>query len=161
MAGQLAALRELTLLHAPNINSYKRFADGSFAPTAVAWGRDNRTCSLRVVGHGPATRMELRSPGADVNPYLTLAAIIAAGLHGIDSELELEPALEGNAYVADKPHLPGTLRDARDLFADSAIARAAFGEEVVAHYVNAADVELAAFDAAVTDWERFRGFERL
>ncbi len=161
MAGQLAAVQELTLFHAPNVNSYKRFADGSFAPTAVAWGRDNRTCSLRVVGHGPATRMELRSPGADVNPYLSLAALIAAGLHGIDNELELEPPCEGNAYVADKPELPGTLRDAKDLFAASDIAREAFGEDVVAHYVNYAQVELDAFDAAVTDWELRRGFERL
>jgi glutamine synthetase len=161
MAGQLAAVRELTLFHAPNINSYKRLAAGSFAPTAVAWGRDNRTCSLRVVGHGPATRMELRSPGADVNPYLSLAALIAAGLHGIDNQLPLEPAYEGNAYVADKPHLPTSLRDARDLFAESAIARDAFGADVVAHYLNYARVELDAFDAAVTDWERVRGFERL
>jgi glutamine synthetase len=161
MAGQLAAVQELTLFHAPNVNSYKRFAEGSFAPTAVAWGRDNRTCSLRVVGHGPATRMELRSPGADVNPYLSLAALIAAGLHGIDNELELEPALEGNAYVADKPHLPANLRDARALFADSAIAREAFGQDVVDHYLNYAQVELDAFDAAVTDWELRRGFERL
>jgi glutamine synthetase len=161
MAGQLAALRELVLFHAPNVNSYKRFAHGSFAPTAVAWGRDNRTCSLRVVGHGPATRMELRCPGADVNPYLSLAALIAAGLHGIENELALEPAYEGNAYDADKPHLPTSLRDARDLFADSAIARDAFGPDVVAHYLNYAQVELDAFDAAVTDWELKRGFERL
>ena len=161
MAGQLAAVQELTLLHAPNINSYKRFAAGSFAPTAVAWGRDNRTCSLRVVGHGPATRMELRSPGADVNPYLSLAALIAAGLHGIDNELELEPAMEGNAYTSDKPELPKSLRAARDLFAESAIAREAFGDDVVDHYLNYAKVELDAFDAAVTDWELRRGFERL
>jgi glutamine synthetase len=161
MAGQLAVLRDLSLLHAPNVNSYKRFAEGSFAPTAIAWGRDNRTCSLRVVGHGPATRMELRCPGADVNPYLSLAAIIAAGLHGVDSELALEAAYEGNAYVADKPHLPTTLRDARALFAASQIALDAFGPDVVAHYLNCAQVELDAFDSAVTDWERFRGFERL
>jgi glutamine synthetase len=161
MAGQLAALRDLALFHAPNVNSYKRFVHGSFAPTAVAWGRDNRTCSLRVVGHGPATRMELRCPGADVNPYLSLAALIAAGLHGIDQELPLEPAYEGNAYDADKPHLPTTLRDARDLFAGSAIARDAFGPDVVSHYLNYAQVELEAFDAAVTDWELRRGFERL
>ncbi len=161
LAGQLAAVRELTLLHAPNVNSYKRFAAGSFAPTAVAWGRDNRTCSLRVVGHGPAKRIELRSPGADVNPYLTLAAMIAAGLHGIDQGLELEPALAGNAYTSDKPTLPGNLREAQGLFAASDVARAAFGQEVVDHYVNAAQVELDAFDSAVTDWERFRGFERL
>ncbi len=161
LAGQLAALRELTLLFAPNVNSYKRFAPGSFAPTAVAWGRDNRTCALRVVGHGPGLRVENRLPGADVNPYLALSAMIAAGLHGIDRELELEPVLEGNAYTSDKPRVPHTLRDARDLFADSAIAREALGDEVVEHYLNAARVELDAFDAAVTDWELCRGFERL
>jgi glutamine synthetase len=162
LAGQLACLRELTLLLAPNINSYKRYAKGSFAPTAVAWGNDNRTCSLRVVGHGPGLRFENRAGGSDLNPYLAISAIIAAGLHGVDDKLELEPAYEGNAYEAtDKSRLPGTLRDARDLFATSDVARAAFGEEMVAHYVNAADIELTAFEAAVTDWERFRGFERL
>jgi glutamine synthetase len=161
VAGQLAHLRDLTLFLAPNVNSYKRFAAGSFAPTAVAWGRDNRTCSMRVVGHGPALRVENRLPGADVNPYLALAAMIAAGLDGIDRELELEPPCEGNAYEADLPHVPATLRDARDLFAGSDLAREAFGQEVVDHYLNNARVELAAFDAAVTDWERVRGFERL
>jgi glutamine synthetase len=161
LAGQLATLRELTLFLAPNINSYKRYQVGSFAPTAVAWGRDNRTCAYRVIGHGPSLRIECRVPGGDVNPYLALAAMIAGGLHGVDAGLELEPRLEGNAYTADKPHVPATLRDARDLFADSSVARAAFGDEVVAHYLNNAAVELAAFDAAVTDWERHRGFERL
>jgi glutamine synthetase len=161
LAGQLACLRELTLLKAPNINSYKRFAEGSFAPTAVAWGRDNRTCSLRVVGNGPAKRVESRLAGGDVNPYLAIAAMIAAGLHGIDKELELEDPVEGNAYTSGKPHVPSTLQSARDLFAESAMAREAFGEEVVAHYLNNADVELRAFEAAVTDWERVRGFERL
>jgi glutamine synthetase len=162
LAGGLAALRELTLLLAPNVNSYKRFADGSFAPTAVAWGNDNRTCAFRVVGHGPGKRFECRVPGGDVNPYLALAAMIAAGLDGVDRGLELEPPYTGNAYVSgDKPHVPGTLREARELFADSALARSAFGDEVVEHYVNMADVELAAFEAAVTDWERVRGFERL
>jgi glutamine synthetase len=161
VAGQLAALRELTLLFAPNINSYKRYAIGSFAPTAVAWGRDNRTCSMRVVGHGGSLRVENRVGGADLNPYLAIAGMIAAGLRGIDDGLELEPAFEGNAYESDKPHVPKTLLEARDLFAGSALAKEAFGEEVVAHYVNMADVELNAFHAAVTDWERFRGFERL
>jgi glutamine synthetase len=128
----------------------------------VAWGTDNRTCSFRVVGHGPARRFECRVPGADVNPYLAIAALVAAGLYGVEYDLELEPRYEGNAYVAtDKPHVPRTLREARDLFASSDVARGAFGDEVVDHYVNAADVELAAFEAAVTDWERFRGFERL
>ena len=161
LAGQLACLEELCLLYAPNVNSYKRFAAASFAPTAVAWGRDNRTCSLRVVGHGPSRRIECRLPGADVNPYLALAAMIAAGLHGMDAALELEPPVAGNAYASDKPRVPGTLRDARDAFAASDVARSALGEEVVAHYLNNARVELDAFEAAVTDWERVRGFERL
>ena len=161
VAGQLAHLEELTLFFAPHVNSYKRFAEGSFAPTAVAWGKDNRTCSMRVVGHGEGLRVENRLPGADVNPYLALAAMIAAGLDGIDSELELEPPLEGNAYVSDKPRVPKTLYSARDLFASSELAREAFGQEVVDHYLNHARVELEAFEAAVTDWEKFRGFERL
>jgi glutamine synthetase len=161
VAGLLAGMRELTLFYAPNINSYKRFQQGSFAPTAVAWGNDNRTCSLRVIGHGPAKRVENRMPGADVNPYLALAALIASGLDGIERELELEPAFEGNAYESDKPHVPSSLRDARDLFAQSDLARRAFGDDVVDHYLNNARVELDAFDAAVTDWELYRGFERL
>ena len=162
LAGQLACLREMTLLLAPHINSYKRYAAATFAPTAVAWGHDNRTCSLRVVGHGPSLRFENRVGGADLNPYLALSALIASGLHGIDAGLELEPALEGNAYAAhERPHLPATLHDARELFAGSEVARAAFGEEVRAHYLNAADVELTSFQSAVTDWERVRGFERL
>ena len=162
LAGQLACLREMTVLLAPHINSYKRYTATSFAPTTVAWGHDNRTCSLRVVGHGPSLRFENRVGGADLNPYLALSAIIASGLHGLDAGLELEPALEGNAYTADeREHLPATLRDARELFAASDVAREAFGEDVVAHYLNAADVELASFQSAVTDWERVRGFERL
>jgi glutamine synthetase len=161
LAGQIAHLRDLTLFLAPNINSYKRYSIGSFAPTAIAWGRDNRTCALRVIGHGGGRRFECRSPGGDVNPYLALAALIAAGLEGVDAGLELEPAFEGNAYASDKPRLPTTLREARDLFEQSAIARGAFGDDVHAHYVNMADVEIAEFDATVTDWERFRGFERL
>jgi glutamine synthetase len=161
IAGQLAALRELTLLFAPNVNSYKRYVDGSFAPTAVAWGVDNRTCALRVVGSGHSLRMENRVPGGDVNPYMATAALIAAGLHGIENGLSLEPAFEGNAYTSDKPRVPANLRDARDLFAASEIAEKAFGAEVVRHYVNAANVEIAAYDRAITDWERIRGFERL
>jgi glutamine synthetase len=161
VAGQLACLPEFTYLLAPNINSYKRFVPGSFAPTAVAWGMDNRTCSLRVVGHGESLRVENRLPGGDVNPYLAVAALIAAGLYGIENQLELEPVFEGNAYSSDKPHVPSTLRDASELFGKSSIARSAFGDEMVDHYVNAAKVELAGYDAAVTDWERVRGFERL
>jgi glutamine synthetase len=161
MAGLLATMRELTYFYAPNINSYKRFAAGSFAPTAVAWGTDNRTCALRVVGHGSGLRVENRLPGGDVNPYLAVAAMMVGGLHGIREGLELPPVCEGNAYVGDYEHVPRTLAEARDLLAGSAIARAAFGDDVVDHYVNAADVEIAAFNAAVTDWERVRGFERL
>jgi glutamine synthetase len=162
LAGQLAGLRELTLLLAPNVNSYKRYAAGSFAPTAIAWGHDNRTCALRVVGHGGGLRFENRAGGADLNPYMALSALIAAGLHGVDQKLALGPVFEGDAYSAPElPRLPTSLAAARELFANSQIARDAFGEEVVAHYVNAADVELAAFGKAVTDWERFRGFERL
>jgi glutamine synthetase len=162
LAGQLACLREMTLLLAPNINSYKRYAAASFAPTAVAWGEDNRTCSLRVVGHGPSRRFENRAGGADLNPYLALSALIASGLHGLEAGLELEPPLAGNAYAAaERPRVPQTLRDAREEFAGSDVAREAFGEDVVAHYLNAADVELKAFQSSVTDWERFRGFERL
>jgi glutamine synthetase len=161
VAGVLATLREFTLLYAPNVNSYKRFAEGSFAPTRVAWGEDNRTCSVRVVGSGPSLRPELRLPGGDVNPYLALAGMLAGGLHGIRHGLPLPPAFPGNAYTSDLPTVPATLREARDLFAASAVAREALGGDVVDHYVNAADVELAAFGAAVTDWERRRGFERL
>ncbi|HKH11492.1 MAG TPA: glutamine synthetase family protein [Rubrobacter sp.] len=161
LAGQISCLRELMPFFAPNINSYKRYAKGSFAPTAVAWGRDNRTCSLRVVGHGPSLRVENRIPGGDVNPYLAISAMIAAGLHGIDNELSLEDEFAGNAYETDKPHVPTSLKEARELFAASDVAREAFGEEVVGHYLNAARVEIEAFEAAVTDWERYRNFERL
>jgi glutamine synthetase len=165
LAGQLAALREFTYLLAPHINSYKRFVPGSFAPTTVAWGTDNRTCALRVVGHGHSLRMENRVPGGDVNQYLAVAALIAAGLHGIDNELPLEPEFSGNAYEAgtsgEKPTVPTTLREAAALFGESKLAREAFGDEVVDHYLNAARIEVSAFDAAVTDWERIRGFERL
>ena len=161
LAGQLEAMRDLTLFFAPNVNSYKRFAEGSFAPTAIAWGKDNRTCSLRVVGHGEGLRVENRLPGADVNPYLALSAMIAAGLHGVESDLDPGPAFEGNAYESDKPRVATNLYDARNDFAGSEIARNAFGQEVVDHYLNRAEVELRAFEASVTDWERFRGFERL
>jgi glutamine synthetase len=161
VAGVLATMHDFTLMYAPNVNSYKRFADGSFAPTAVAWGLDNRTCAVRLVGHGAGARMENRLPGGDVNPYLALAAMLAGGLHGIENELELEPETAGNAYKSDKPRVPHTLRAARDAFTSSEVARKVFGEEVVAHYTNMADVELTAFDAVVTDWELRRGFERM
>jgi glutamine synthetase len=162
LAGLLATLRELSLLYAPNINSYKRYQPGSFAPTAVRWGQDNRTCALRLVGHGASLRVENRAPGGDVNPYLAIAALAAGARYGIEQELELEEEIAGNAYEdASAPRLPSTLRDALALWEVSPVAAAAFGGEVVAHYANYARVELAAFDAAVTDWELFRGFERL
>ncbi|MEU4064902.1 glutamine synthetase family protein [Streptomyces wedmorensis] len=160
LAGQLAALRDFSLLYAPNINSYKRFQPGSFAPTAVAWGHDNRTCSLRIVGHGRSTRFENRLPGGDVNPYLAVAGLIAAGLYGIEQRLELPPPCTGNAYTGEYAHVPTTLREAAELWETSEIAKAAFGAEVVAHYRNMARVELDAYDAAVTDWELRRSFER-
>jgi glutamine synthetase len=161
LAGQIKVMREFSLLYAPNINSYKRFVEGSFAPTAVAWGLDNRTLSLRVVGHGHGMRVEHRVPGGDVNQYMAVSGLIAAGIYGIENELELEEMTTGNAYTADKPHVPATLREAADLFENSAIARAAFGDDVVDHYVHSARTEIAAFDRAITDWERVRGFERL
>jgi glutamine synthetase len=161
IAGLLATMADFTLLYAPNVNSYKRFAAGSFAPTTIAWGLDNRTCAVRLVGAGPSARLENRLPGGDVNPYLALAAMLAGGLYGIEHELELGPALTGNAYTSGLPSVPRTLRDAREAFTSSAIARSAFGDEVVDHYTNMADVELAAFEAAVTDWELRRSFERM
>jgi len=163
VAGQLATLRELTMFYAPNINSYKRFADRSFAPTVVAWGLDNRTCALRIVGHGDNIRVECRVPGGDVNQYLAVAALIAGGLHGIERGLALPEPYAGNAYETgqdDAERLPGTLDEAATLFGASAVAMEAFGKDVVSHYVNNARVELAKFNAAVTDWERVRGFER-
>jgi glutamine synthetase len=161
IAGVLETMRDFTLFYAPNINSYKRFAAGSFAPTAVGWGLDNRTCAVRLVGTGGSARMENRVPGGDTNPYLALAAMMAGGLYGIEHELPLPDPVEGNAYTSDLPHVPHTLREAREAFASSKIAVEVFGQEVVDHYVNFADIELEAFDAAVTDWELRRGFERL
>ncbi|HEY8828905.1 MAG TPA: glutamine synthetase family protein [Jatrophihabitantaceae bacterium] len=161
VAGQLAALRELSYFFAPNINSYKRYQPGSFAPTAVMWGVDNRTCAIRVVGQGQSLRFENRVPGGDVNPYLAVAAMIAAGLHGVDNGLAPAAAFAGNAYASDAQRVPTTLREAAELWQASTIARAAFGDAVVEHYANTAQVELTAFDAAVTDWERVRNFERM
>jgi glutamine synthetase len=160
VAGILDSMAELTLMYAPNVNSYKRFSDASFAPTTIAWGNDNRTCAVRLVGRGSAARLENRLPGADVNPYLALAAMIAGGMHGIEQELPLEPEQLGNAYTSDKPKVPRTLQEARDAFATSKLARSALGDDVVDHYTNMADVELRAFEATVTDWELRRGFER-
>jgi glutamine synthetase len=161
IAGILATLREFTLLYAPTINSYKRFQKGTFAPTGVAWGLDNRTCALRVIGQGQSLRPENRVPGGDVNPYLAISAIIAGGLYGVENELPMPEPLAGNAYSSGVDHLPTTLRDAAQLFEESEVARAAFGGDMVEHYLNQARIEVEAYDAAVTDWERIRGFERL
>lgn len=160
IAGVLATMREFTLFYAPNINSYKRFAKGSFAPTAVAWGMDNRSCSIRLVGQGPSARMENRLPGADANPYLALAATLAGGLYGVRNKLELPPMIEGNAYDSNAEHVPHTMGEARDLLNNSRIAREVFGDDVVDHYVHYADAELDQYNATVTDWEVRRGFER-
>ncbi len=127
----------------------------------MLWGFDNRTCALRVVGKGASLRFENRVPGGDVNPYLAVAAMIAAGLYGVDNELPLPEAFEGSGYDAVAAHVPTSLREAAELWASSAIAREAFGDDVVDHYANLARVELAAFDGAVTDWERVRSFERM
>jgi glutamine synthetase len=160
LAGLIANLEELAIFLAPTINSYKRFAAGSWAPTTLAWGRDNRTCGFRIVGHGASKRVETRIPGGDVNPYLGFAAVIAAGLHGIEAGLELPPGLEGNAYESDARRFPSTMRDAIAALEAGTVARAAFGDQVVDHYLNYARTEQALFDKFVTDWERTRYFER-
>ena len=161
MAGLLRHAPEITLFFAPNINSYKRYAVGSFAPTALAWGLDNRTCAFRVLGHGRSIRVENRLPGGDVNPYLVLAAMIAAGLEGIERNYPPVTLFSGNAYAADLPRVPHTLAEAARLFTESDFTRRAFGDDVVKHYTNMAKVELDQFNATVTDWERFRSFERM
>jgi len=161
LAGQLATVKEMTYFLAPMINSYKRFADQSFAPTTAVWSKDNRSAGYRVVGHGKGLRAECRIGGADVNPYLSFAAIIAAGLHGIENKLELEPEFRGDAYARDDIRfLPKTLREALDLLDNSQTMRAALGDDVVNHYVHTGRWEQAEYDRRVTDWELVRGFER-
>ena len=161
LAGQIACAKELAVFFAPTINSYKRYAAGSWAPTTLAWGNDNRTCGFRVVGHGKARRVETRIPGGDVNPYLAFAALIASGLHGIEHGLEAPPPLEGNAYESDAERFPSTMRDAIAALEAGTMARGAFGDQVVDHYLNYARTEQALFDRFVTDWERKRYFERI
>ena len=161
LAGQIACASELAVFFAPTVNSYKRYAAGSWAPTTLAWGNDNRTCGFRVVGHGKARRVETRIPGGDVNPYLAFAALIASGLHGIEQELEAPPPLQGNAYESDAERFPSTLRDAIAALEAGTMARAAFGDQVVDHYLNYARTEQGLFDRFVTDWERKRYFERI
>ena len=161
VAGQLACLRELSLCYAPNVNSYKRFAKGSFAPTAVAWGRDNRTCAVRVVGHGDALRVELRVPGADVNPYLAVAACIAAGLAGVERNLKLtaKPIHGTNRGAEDVPRAPRTLIETTRVFRQSDFARDWFGDDFVDHFAATREWEWRQWQDAVTDWELKRYFE--
>jgi glutamine synthetase len=160
LAGWIAAGGELALFLAPTINSYKRYTAGSWAPTTLAWGHDNRTCGFRIVGHGAGKRVETRIPGGDVNPYLAIAALIAAGLHGIEQGLECPPPLEGNAYESDAARFPSSLREAITALEQGTVARAAFGDEVVDHYLNYGRLEQRLFDQVVTGWERERLFER-
>jgi glutamine synthetase len=160
LAGQIACFKELAIFLAPTINSYKRYAAGSWAPTTLAWGHDNRTCGFRIVGHGNALRAETRIPGGDVNPYLSFAAVLAAGLYGVENELELPPALEGNAYESDAERFPHSLREAIDALEHGTMARSAFGDDVVDHYLNYARTEQRLFDEVVTCYERERMFER-
>jgi glutamine synthetase len=161
LAGLIAGMGELSIFVAPNVNSYKRYAAESWAPTTLAWSRDNRTCGFRVVGHGNGLRIESRIPGADANPYLAFAAMLAAGLHGLEGNLEPPPMFEGNAYVdPNLPRVPSTLREAIDALEHSTLAKEAFGDEVVDHYLNYARTEQRLFDQTVTCYERERLFER-
>jgi glutamine synthetase len=154
-------IRELALFVAPSINSYKRYAAESWAPTSVSWGRDNRTCGFRIVGHGQSRRVECRIPGADANPYLAFAALLAAGLDGIENSTDPGPELVGNAYEAGEAEaFPSALREAVDLWEKSDFAKEAFGESVHKHYLNYGRLEQDLFDKVVTDYERRRMFER-
>jgi glutamine synthetase len=161
LGGMREHIRELALLIAPAVNSYKRYASESWAPTSVSWGRDNRTCGFRIVGHGQSRRVECRIPGADVNPYLAYAALLAAGLDGIERQTDPGPELKGNAYsAAEAEAFPSSLRESLELWEGSEFARRAFGEEVHAHYLNYGRYEQREFDQVVTDYERRRMFER-
>jgi glutamine synthetase len=161
LGGVRARIRELALFVAPAVNSYKRYATESWAPTSISWGRDNRTCGFRIVGHEESLRVECRIPGADVNPYLGYAALLAAGLDGIERGTDPGPELIGNAYAeAEAEPFPSTLREAVDLWERSAFARATFGEDVWKHYLNYGHTEERLFDQVVTDYERRRMFER-
>ncbi len=161
LGGMRAHLRELALFVAPSINSYKRYATESWAPTSISWGRDNRTCGFRIVGHGPSRRVECRIPGADVNPYLGIAALLAAGMDGIENQTDPGPELKGNAYEeAEAEPFPSSLREAVELWEGSDFAKRAFGEQVWGHYLNYGRTEQRLFDEVVTDYERRRMFER-
>lgn len=161
LAGQLTLAREMTYFLAPYINSYKRFQSGSFAPTKAIWSIDNRTAGFRVVGAGHGKRIECRIPGGDVNPYLSFAVLIAAGLHGIENELELEPVFTGNAYKSEGlRQVPTTLREALAELDGSKVLRGTLGDEVVEHYLHTGRWEQGEYDRRVTDWELMRNFER-
>jgi len=162
LGGQMKYSRELCCFFAPTVNAYKRFQPGSWAPTRMAWAMDNRTTGFRVVGHGSGFRIENRMPGGDANPYLAFAAMIAAGLAGVEENLDCGDAYRGNAYVDPKlTALPTTLKEAADLLEASELGRRVLGENVLKFYVHTARQEVKAYDAAVTDWERFRYFERI
>lgn len=161
MAGLLKYAPDYTCFLAPYINSYKRFQKGSFAPTRIIWSVDNRTAGFRLCGDGTkAVRVECRIGGSDLNPYLAMAALLAAGIAGIEEELELDAPFSGDAYAGETGMIPSTLRDARDTLRGSAMLRAAMGSEVIEHYSRAAEVEIEDFDRVVTDYEIARGFER-
>ena len=161
LGGQRAHIRELALFVAPSVNSYKRYAAESWAPTSISWGRDNRTCGFRIVGHGASRRVECRIPGADMNPYLGMAALLAAGLDGIENKTDPGPELKGNAYEAGEAEaFPSSLREAVDNWEGSEFAKSAFGEPVWKHYLNYGRTEQQQFDRVVTDYERARMFER-
>ena len=162
VAGQIALGRAFGLWYAPTINSYKRYQSGSFAPTRLVCGKDNRTCGLRVIGEGQSLRIENRVPGADANPYLAFAATIAAGLYGIERKLPLGHYFTGNAYeTPGLAEVPKTLREATEEFQREPALRKIFGEEVIEHYAHAAKLEQASYDQAVTCWELSRYFERI
>jgi glutamine synthetase len=161
LGGMRRHAREIALFLAPSINSYKRYAAESWAPTSISWGRDNRTCGFRVVGHGQSRRAECRIPGADMNPYLGFAALLAAGLDGIENAIDPGPELKGNAYEEGEAEpFPSSLREAVDLWEGSDFAKQAFGESVYKHYLNYGRTEQRLFDEVVTDYERRRMFER-
>jgi glutamine synthetase len=161
LGGLREHIRELALFIAPSVNSYKRYAAESWAPTSVSWGRDNRTCGFRIVGHGQSRRVECRIPGADANPYLGYAALLAAGLDGIENGTDPGPELKGNAYeAAEAEAFPASLREAVALWEGSDFAKQAFGESVHKHYLNYGRLEQDLFDKVVTDYERRRMFER-
>jgi glutamine synthetase len=162
LGGWMARVPDVMAFFAPTVNSYKRYQDASWAPVRIAWSYDNRTAGFRVVGAGDSLRIECRLPGADCNPYLAYSAVLAAGMEGIRKQIEPPPVFQGDVYQAkDLPRVPHTLREAAQLFESSTFVRAAFGEAVQRHYAHFFHEEAGAYDNAVTDWERWRYFERI